>query len=202
MEDRGIRDERVLWAIEQTERRLFVPPALQWSADDDGPLPIGHGQTISQPYVVARMTEELALRGGEKVLEVGTGSGYQTALLALLAGRVYSIEVIPDLAARAAQVLLGTLLLDNVVLRVGDGSKGWPEEAPFQRILVTAAAAELPAALVEQLAPGGRMVVPVGKEYSIQELVRVDKDEAGRVTVRELLPVRFVPLVAGKPAIH
>ena len=200
--ERGIRDERVLWAVAQVERRLFVPPALRAEADDDRPLPIGHGQTISQPFVVARMTEELELRGSEKVLEVGTGSGYQTALLALLAARVYSVEVVPDLAARAAQVLLGTLGLVNVSLRVDDGSGGWPSEAPFDRIVGTAAPTEIPSALVEQLGPGGRMVLPVGDEEGVQQLVRVDKDRGGGVSVRELLPVRFVPLVHARPAVH
>lgn len=199
---RGIRDERVLWAVGQVERRLFVPPSLAAYADDDGPLPIGHGQTVSQPYVVALMTEELALRGREKVLEVGTGSGYQTALLALLAERVFSVEVVPDLAARAAQVLLGTLALGNVELRVGDGSLGWPERAPFDRIAVTAAAPEVPAPLVDELAPGGRMLIPIGEEESIQELVRLEKDGDGKVTERALLPVRFVPLVSARPAVH
>ena len=199
---RGIRDERVLWALGQVERRLFVPPSLRDHADDDGPLPIGHGQTVSQPYVVALMTEELALRGGEKVLEVGTGSGYQTALLALLSARVYSVEVVAELAAGAAQVLLGTLGLENVELRVADGALGWPEEAPFDRIAVTAAARRMPPALLEQLAPGGRMVIPIGDEESVQTLVRVEKDDAGQLTERALLPVRFVPLVSAKPAVH
>jgi len=200
--ERGIRDERVLWAIAQVERRLFVPPALRLEADDDRPLPIGHDQTISQPYVTARMTEELGLRGGEKVLEVGTGSGYQTALLSLLAGQVLSMEVVPDLAARAAEVLLGALALENVRLRVGDGTLGWPEEAPFDRVLVTAAPEEVPEALFAQLAPGGRMVVPVGPADRVQELLSVEKGEGGRMSVREVLPVRFVPLVPGRPAVH
>ncbi len=199
---RGIQDERVLWAVSQVERSLFVPPARRAEADSDRPLPIGHGQTISQPYVVARMTEELGLRGGEKVLEVGTGSGYQTALLALLAGRVFSIEVVPELAARAAQVLLDTLGLANVSLRVDDGVTGWPAEAPFDRILVTAAPQQIPSELVDQLAAGGRMVLPVGEEFGVQQLVRVDKDAGGGVSVRELLPVRFVPLVRGRPVVH
>ena len=195
----GIRDERVLWAFAQVERRLFVPPSLREEADADRPLPIGHGQTISQPYVVAFMTEQLALSGTEKVLEVGTGSGYQTAILALLAAQVLSVEIVPELSARAAEVLLGMLVLPNVRLRVADGSAGWPEEAPFDRILVTAAPRALPRALVEQLRPGGRMVVPVGAEGQVQMLEVVEKAEDGTVSARDVLPVHFVPMTSGTP---
>ena len=195
----GIRDERVLWAFGQVERRLFVPPALREEADADQPLPIGHGQTISQPYVVAFMTEQLTLRGAEKVLEVGTGSGYQTAILSLLAAQVLSVEIVPELSARAAEVLLGLLVLPNVRLRVADGSAGWPEEAPFDRILVTAAPRALPRTLVDQLRPGGRMVVPVGPEADVQMLQVVDKAEDGTVSTRDVLPVRFVPMTSGTP---
>lgn len=195
----GIRDERVLWAFGQVERRLFVPPSLREEADADRPLPIGHGQTISQPYVVAFMTERLALAGTEKVLEVGTGSGYQTAILALLAAQVLSVEIVPELSARAAEVLLGMLVLPNVRLRVADGSAGWPEEAPFDRILVTAAPRALPRTLVEQLRPGGRMVVPVGVEGEVQMLEVVDKAEDGTISARDVLPVHFVPMTSGTP---
>jgi protein-L-isoaspartate(D-aspartate) O-methyltransferase len=195
----GIRDERVLWAFGQVERRLFVPPSLREEADADRPLPIGHGQTISQPYVVAFMTERLALAGTEKVLEVGTGSGYQTAILALLAAQVLSVEIVPELSARAAEVLLGMLVLPNVRLRVADGSAGWPEEAPFDRILVTAAPRALPSTLVEQLRPGGRMVVPVGAEGEVQMLEVVEKAEDGTISARDVLPVHFVPMTSGTP---
>jgi protein-L-isoaspartate(D-aspartate) O-methyltransferase len=195
----GIRDERVLWAVGQVPRRLFVPPALRDQAEADRPLPIGHGQTISQPYIVAFMTELLALLGREKVLEIGTGSGYQTAVLALLAAKVDSVEIVPELSARAAELLLATLALPNVHLRVADGAGGWPEEAPFDRILVTAAPGTLPPALVDQLATGGRMVVPVGEEEGVQVLKTVEKGPDGRVTARDIIPVRFVPLRTGTP---
>lgn len=190
----GIHDERVLAAVAQTPRRLFVPPAQGGSADADRPLPIGFGQTISQPFVVAYMTERLHLSGVERVLEVGTGSGYQAAILALLAEEVFSVEIVPELAERARQVLLGTLGLRNVRLRTGDGALGWPEEAPFDRIVVTAAPAEVPPALVEQLAPGGRMILPVGPELDVQMLRVVDKGNDGANVQTDLLPVRFVPL--------
>jgi protein-L-isoaspartate(D-aspartate) O-methyltransferase len=191
----GIRDPRVLEAFARLDRRLFVPEALRGEAESDRPLPIGHGQTISQPFVVAYMTERLGLAGGERVLEIGTGSGYQTALLAFLAREVWSIEILPGLAARAEEVLHATLRLENVHLRVGDGRKGWPEEAPFDRILVSAAPAEIPPALVAQLAPGGRMIVPVGEEAQVLRLV--ERGERGEAEVRDLLPVRFVPLTHG-----
>jgi protein-L-isoaspartate(D-aspartate) O-methyltransferase len=190
----GIRDERVLAAVAQLPRRLFVPERLRDSADADRPLPIGFGQTISQPFVVAYMTEQLRLRGDERVLEVGTGSGYQTALLARLAGEVFSIEVVPDLAERARAVLLGDLALQNVFLRVGDGALGWPEAAPFDRILVTAASPQVPPALVAQLAPGGRMLLPVGPELDAQILRIVERGNDGATVEADLLPVRFVPL--------
>jgi protein-L-isoaspartate(D-aspartate) O-methyltransferase len=194
----GIRDERVLHAVAQVPRHLFLPPALRDRADEDVPLPIGHGQTISQPYVVAFMTEALALDGTEKVLEVGTGSGYQTAILSLLAREVCSVEIVPELSARAADLLLGTLGLRNVRLRVADGWNGWPAEAPFDRILVAAAPAEVPPPLVEQLREGGRLVVPVGPEGD-QSLTVVEKGAGGAVSARDVLPVRFVPLRRGEP---
>ena len=193
----GIRDPRVLEAFARVDRRLFVPEGLRGEAESDRPLPIGHGQTISQPFVVAYMTERLGLAGGERVLEIGTGSGYQTAVLAALAREVWSIEILPDLAARAEEVLHATLRLENVHLRVGDGRKGWPEEAPFDRILVSAAPAEIPPALVAQLAHGGRMIVPVGEEGEAQVLRLVVRGERGEAEVRDLLPVRFVPLTHG-----
>ena len=192
----GIRDERVLAAVAQLRREAFVPELLRGAADDDRPLPIGHGQTISQPFVVAYMTERLHLAGTEKVLEVGTGSGYQTALLALLAEEIFSIEIIPDLAD-GARAVLGRLGLANVRLRIGDGSLGWPEEAPFDRVIVTAAAERVPRALVEQLAPGGRMVIPVGPSPDAQVLRQVDRGDDGATVETDLLGVRFVPLTHG-----
>ncbi len=198
----GIRDERVLWAVSQVPRHLFVPAALGAEADADRPLPIGHGQTISQPYIVAFMTEQLALAGGERVLEIGTGSGYQTAVLALLARDVYSIEIVPELSARAASVLLGTLMLHNVHLRVGDGTAGWPEEAPFDRVIVTAAPASVPGALVDQLGRGGRMIVPVGAQEDVQVLKLVERGDDGGLAFRDVLPVRFVPMTTGAPRLN
>jgi protein-L-isoaspartate(D-aspartate) O-methyltransferase len=193
----GIRDERVLRAVQQVPRQLFVPPSLRRAAEADKPLPIGFGQTISQPYITAYMTEALQLAGSERVLEVGSGSGYQTALLALLAGEVFSIEIVPELAARAAEVLLGPMRLANVHLRVGDGRQGWPEEAPFDRIIVTAAPATVPEALEAQLAPGGRMVIPVGADPELQSLRLLQRGKNGKNVAADLLPVRFVPLIGG-----
>jgi protein-L-isoaspartate(D-aspartate) O-methyltransferase len=191
--EQGIRDERVLAAFAQVPRQLFVPERQQ-DAEADRPLPLGFGQTISQPFVVAYMTERLRLAGGERVLEVGTGSGYQTAILAHLAEEVFSIEIVPELAERARELLLGKLGLANVRLRTADGAMGWPEEAPFDRIVVTAASPEVPPALVAQLAPGGRMILPVGAELDVQMLRVLDKGNDGPNAVSDLLPVRFVPL--------
>ncbi len=194
LREQGIRDERVLAAVAQVPRAWFVPEDLRERADDDRPLPIGHGQTISQPFVVAYMTERLRLAGDERVLEVGTGSGYQTAILARLAEEVLSIEIVPELADRARRVLLEELGLANVRLRTGDGALGWPEEAPFDRVMVTAAATEVPPALVAQLAPGGRMILPVGDTPEVQMLRVVDRGNDGVTAQADLLPVRFVPL--------
>jgi protein-L-isoaspartate(D-aspartate) O-methyltransferase len=194
LRSQGIRDERVLEAVAELPRRLFVPERLQDAADADRPLPIGFGQTISQPFVVAYMLEQLALRGDERVLEIGTGSGYQTALLARLAREVFSIEVVPELAERARVLLLHLLRLENVALRVGDGALGWPEAAPFDRIVVTAASPGVPPALVDQLAPGGRMILPVGRELDVQVLRVVERGDDGVNLEADLLPVRFVPL--------
>lgn len=191
----GILDPRVLDAFARVPRATFVPERLRAEAELDRPLPIGFGQTISQPFVVAFMTERLELRGGERVLEVGTGSGYQTALLAALAREVYSIEIVPELAERARAVLLDELGLGNVQLRTGDGALGWPEAAPFDRILVTAAAPEVPPAWLAQLAPGGRMILPLGEADGDQVLRVVDKGNDGASVEADLLRVRFVPLV-------
>jgi len=188
---RGVRDKRVLAAMERVPRHLFVPEELRASAYADEPLPIGEGQTISQPYIVAYMTETLRLQGPEKVLEVGTGSGYQTAVLAELVRDVYTVEIVAKLSARAKGVLDG-LGCGNVHYLVGDGSAGWPEEAPFDAVMVTAAAAGIPQALEDQLAAGGRMIVPVGTD--LQELVLVRREAKGLRRER-LLAVRFVPLV-------
>jgi len=193
----GVRDPRVLAAIERVPRQLFVPEPLRGDAEADRPLPIGWGQTISQPFIVAYMTEALLLRGEERVLEVGTGSGYQTAVLACLAGEVWSIEIVAGLAAAAEEVLLRRLGLTNVHLRVGDGHLGWPEAAPFDRVIVTAAPPSIPEPLLAQLAPGGRMVIPVGPDPEEQMLRIVVRGDDGVQVSTDLLPVRFVPLVEG-----
>jgi len=185
--------ERVLDALRKVRRAAFVPQAAVANAYVNAPLPIGCGQTISQPYIVALMTDLLDLRREDRVLEVGTGSGYQAAVLAELSDTVCSIEVIPELATRAAAVLAAEGY-GRVALRTGDGALGWPERAPFDAIIVTAAAREVPPALVEQLAPGGRMVIPVGAPWGDQELRLLRKDAAGHVTSRRVLSVAFVPL--------
>jgi protein-L-isoaspartate(D-aspartate) O-methyltransferase len=192
---RGIDDERVLQAMAEIPRQLFVPPAWRSLAYEDGPLPIGEEQTISQPYIVALMSQSLELQGTETVLEIGTGSGYQAAVLSRLAKRVYSIEIIPRLAeeARARLVALG---FTNVTVIVGDGNFGWKQESPYDAIIVTAAAPEIPQSLVEQLAADGRMVLPVAVNHEEQHLLRLRK--RGETVIREDLgSVRFVPLVGG-----
>lgn len=194
--EQGVRDPRVLAAFASVPRRLFVPDRLRDQAEADRALDIGRGQTISQPYVVARMTEALELRGGERLLEVGTGSGYQTAILCELLQApsvVRSIEVLPELSARAAAVL-SQLGYGNVELAVGDGALGWPAAAPFDAIVVTAAPREVPPALFDQLALGGRLCIPVGPTGQQQELELWRKTAAG-ITRSRLFSVRFVPLV-------
>jgi protein-L-isoaspartate(D-aspartate) O-methyltransferase len=188
---RGIRDERVLEAMGRVPRHELVSESLRDEAYEDGPLPIGEGQTISQPYIVAAMSEAAALSGSERVLEVGTGSGYQAAVLSALAREVYTIELEPELAARAKRDL-ERLGCTNVRTRTGDGYRGWPEAAPFDAILVTAAPDHVPPALLEQLKTGGRLVIPVG-DSGDQELWLYTKTERG-VDRKHLLPVRFVPL--------
>ncbi len=183
----------VIAAMGRVERHLFVPTALRTLAYDDRPLPIGYGQTISQPYIVALMTELLGLASGDKVLEIGTGSGYQAAVLAELGMDVYSIEIVPELAAEA-RARFGRLGYGRVASRLGDGYFGWPEQAPFDGLVVTAAAGHVPPPLIKQLKPGGRMVIPVGPPYRVQYLVLVTKAADGSVRSRPLLPVRFVPL--------
>jgi protein-L-isoaspartate(D-aspartate) O-methyltransferase len=192
---REIRDERVLQAFASVPRERFVSPELQRYAYDDRPLPIGEGQTISQPLMVAIMTQALRLKGDEKVLEVGTGSGYQAAILALLAREVVSVERVPELAATAER-RLKELGYDNVRVYVAGEELGWPEEAPFDAIIVTAGAPEIPQSLIDHLAMNGRMVLPVGGRRS-QQLVRVTKTEAG-ITLERLGECRFVPLIGGK----
>ena len=189
---RGIRDARVLEAMGSIERELFVPEKLRSLAYEDRPLSIGEGQTISQPYMVAFMTELLSLKGTERVLEIGTGSGYQTAVLGKLAAEVYSIEIIPKLSDRA-KILLVQLGFDNVHLKVGDGFFGWEEQGPFDAILVTAAAPKIPEPLWRQLREGGRLIMPLGAERQAQTLVRVTKSD-GKQVVEELTGVVFVPL--------
>lgn len=190
---RGIEDERVLAAMRAVPRELFVPPGMAGRAYDDAALPIGAGQTISQPFMVAHICAELGLHGGERVLDVGTGSGYQAAVLAELAGEVHSIERIPALADSARERLSAAGYGDRVRVHVGDGSRGLPEHAPFAGIAVAAAAPSLPASLYEQLEPGGRLVVPVGgrREQLLQAIVRTPEGPA----VLRTVPCRFVPLL-------
>ena len=187
---------RVERAMRDVKRELFVPPAERLHAHENTALPIGWNQTISQPSLVARMTEELELTSHSRVLEIGTGSGYQTAILAELAEDVFTIERLQELAT-AAKGRLNSLGYRNIHFRIGDGALGWPEEAPFSAVIVTAAPERMPPAWIEQLEPGGRLVAPVGStEMDSQVLVLVEKDRDGEVLQRELCPVRFVPLVS------
>ena len=191
---RGIRSPRVLDAMREVPREAFVPEYLRHSAYEDSPLPIGFGQTISQPHVVAFMIVALELSGGEKVLEIGTGSGYAAAVVAQIAGKVYTIERIRELADGARAALAG-LGYDNVEVRHGDGTNGWPEEAPFDAVTVAAGAHEVPEALKQQLRTGGRLVIPVGRTAHLQQLVRITRLSADRFDQEGLVPVRFVPLI-------
>jgi len=193
IEARGVRDAAVLRAMRSVPRHRFVPADARADAYDDRPLPIGLDQTISQPYIVASMTEEARIRPGDRVLEIGTGSGYQAAVLAEVASEVLTVEIKEPLARRASAVLKGAGYA-KVKVRHADGYHGWPERAPFDAILVTAAAPHVPPPLVRQLRPGGRMVVPVGSAFAVQDLVLVTKDEEGKVRTRSLYAVRFVPL--------
>jgi protein-L-isoaspartate(D-aspartate) O-methyltransferase len=188
----GLKDKAVLEAMAQVPRHLFVPEEHADRAYTDSPLPIGYGQTISQPFIVAEMTRLLRLNQDSKVLEVGTGSGYQAAVLTHFTSRVYTIEIIEPLA-RAAALRLRSLAYE-VETRHGDGYFGWPEKAPFDAIVVTAAAGEIPPPLIQQLAPGGRMVIPVGATFGIQSLMLIEKGKGGKINTRSLMPVRFVPL--------
>ena len=188
---RGISDERVLNAMNKVPREEFVPPDSRAGSYEDGPLPIGYGQTISQPYIVAFMTEQLRLKPSDRVLEIGTGSGYQAAILAELAAHVYSIEIVEPLA-KTAETTLQRLGYKNVHVKIGDGYKGWPEAAPFDAIIVTCAPDRVPQPLVDQLKDGGRMVIPVGDRIA-QELYLLEKKN-GQLKQSATLPVRFVPM--------
>ncbi len=194
---RGVRHEGLLRAMRTTPRHLFVPEDRVARAYDDAPQPIGHGQTISQPFIVATMTEALQPRGSGIVLEIGTGSGYQAAVLSPLYRKVCSMEIVPELAASAATRLAG-MGYRNVEVRRGDGYFGWPEQAPFDAIIVTAAAGHIPPPLIAQLKNNGRMIIPVGNPYMVQHLVLVEKDAKGAITTRSLMSVRFVPLTGGR----
>src|SRR5688572_24714393 len=188
---RDVADPRVLEAMRTVPRERFVPAALASRAYEDNPLPIGHGQTISQPFIVAYMTEALRVEPQHKVLEIGTGSGYQAAVLAQLARDVYTVEIVPELVRRASETL-GEGGYANVHVREGDGFGGWPEHAPFDRIMVTAAPAEIPRPLLDQLATGGRLVIPVGPPGGLQFVTIVEKTARGTIE-RRTLPVQFVP---------
>lgn len=192
--DRGVSDERVIKAMNDVPRHLFVKESLRDLAYADGPLPIGHNQTISQPYIVAYMTEILQPDTHHIVLEVGTGSGYQAAILSKLVNHVYSIEIIPELGKEAAN-RLDKLGYDNVTVKIGDGYNGWEEHSPFDRIIVTAAPEQIPKKLVDQLKSGGLMILPVGKTSFGQDMRIVKKDRTGQVTTQETIPVRFVPMI-------
>ena len=194
IESRGVKDEDVLSVMRDVPRHLFIDESLWPKAYSDGPLPIGNGQTISQPYIVAFMTELLRPDTHHMILEIGTGSGYQAAVLAKLVHHVYTIEIVPELG-RNAKAALKQLGYDNISVRVGDGYKGWPDEEPFDRIIVTAAPEKVPEALVDQLKPGGRMVLPVGPRWWGQDLLVIEKDKRGKVVRENTIPVRFVPMV-------
>lgn len=197
-----IRDRRVLEALRAVPRHLFVPEGQRHRAYADGPLPIGHGQTISQPYIVALMTEALAPKPEDVVLEVGTGSGYQAAVLSALVSQVYSVEIVEALAQQAARALVDAGC-SNVMVRHDDGHTGWPEHGPYDGIIVTAAPDRVPPPLIDQLAIGGRLVIPIGPPSGVQELMRFQKRDDGTLDATELLPVRFVPFTGdatGYPA--
>lgn len=192
---RGVEDPEVLKAMRKVPRHLFVPEKYRAFSYRDHPLPIGQGQTISQPYVVAFMTEALDLKSHDRVLEVGTGSGYQAAVLAELVKEVYTIEIIEELGKRSRQTL-EMLGYRHIHVRIGDGYKGWPEKAPFDAVIVTCAPERIPNALIEQLKDGGRMIIPVGGAGAIQRLVRAIKKK-GKLKTKEVMAVRFVPMVKG-----
>ena len=192
-------DPRVMAAMGRVPREKFVPAVLREAAYDNGPLPIGQGQTISQPYIVALMTDLLQLGPDDRVLEVGTGSGYQTAILSCLAKTVYTVELLHELGERAAE-RLAALNYNNIEYHIGNGYEGWPQHAPYDAIIVTAAAPEIPPALIDQLKPGGRLVIPVGWQYMPQELMLIEKDAHNAIHSRGILGVAFVPLQDTAPA--
>ncbi len=194
IEARGVSDVRVLAALRSVERHKFVPSIQEPEAYEDHPLPIGHGQTISQPYIVALMTELCELDGHEKVLEIGTGCGYQAAVLSLLAKEVYSIEIVESLG-KSAKTRLKSLKYDNVEIKIGDGFNGWPEKAPFDVIILTASPTKIPKTLLDQLGEGGILVAPEGD--FMQELVKIEKRN-GSLTRRTVTYVRFVPMIHGR----
>ena len=197
IEAHGVRSPEVLAAMRSVLRHLFVPPEIRAAAYEDRPLPIGYGQTISQPVIVGLMTELLEPHRSHRVLEIGTGSGYQAAVLSRVVKQVYTIEIIEELA-NTARARFESLGYGNIAVRAGDGYKGWPEASPFDRIILTSAPPEVPRALVAQLKPGGRLVAPVGRLPFDQDLIVLDKDEVGRIKQRSIIPVRFVPMVPGK----
>lgn len=199
LRQRGIRSNALLKALELVPRSLFVPEHLLPHAYADRPLPIACGQTISQPYMVAYMTDQLQLDGSQKVLEIGTGTGYQTAVLARLARRVYTIDRYRTLVT-AAETRFQTLRLANITSMPGDGTQGWPAQAPFDRIIVTAAADDVPRALTDQLSEGGILLIPVGPQSGEQRLMKIEKAPGGALSEKALISVRFVPLVAGRAA--
>jgi protein-L-isoaspartate(D-aspartate) O-methyltransferase len=193
---RGITHKATIEAMKKVERHKLVPPNLRIRAYDDSPLPIGFGQTISQPYIVAYMTEIIKPEKGQKVLEIGTGSGYQAAVLAEIVSEVYTVEIVSELADRA-QKDLRVLGYKNIHVKSGDGYEGWPEHAPYDAIVVTAAAEYVPPALIDQLKEGGRMIIPVGSQFMTQQLVLIEKHK-GKVRSKNVMPVRFVPFTRGK----
>jgi len=199
MTGRSAFDSRVMAALAKVPRHEFVPKERVYEAYNNGPLPIGHGQTISQPYIVALMTDLLEPKPEDVILEVGTGSGYQAAILSPLVSRIYTLEVVDQLSKQAS-AKWQELGYDNIVSRSADGYYGWEEHAPFDGILVTAAAPDIPSPLIEQLKPGGKLVIPVGFPHSHQELMLVEKDSTGKTNIRKILDVAFVPLIGGHEA--
>jgi protein-L-isoaspartate(D-aspartate) O-methyltransferase len=194
---RGVKNKKVLDAMNSVPRHLFVPVGYRQGSYFDQPLPIGLGQTISQPYIVALMTEMLDVDNDDIVLEIGTGSGYQAAVLSTIVKELYTIEIVEELGLQAAE-RLKSLGYDNVKVRISDGRLGWPEKAPFDVIIVTAAAPMIPEPLIKQLKPGGRMVIPVDNNFYSQDLLIVEKDETGNIETKKTIPVRFVPLIEGE----